>query len=110
MKLKAAVMYGSRTCEHDVSIISGLQAADATERAGHEVTRVYIDRDGAWYVGAALKDIETYKHFDVTKVTRVLPVGEKGKLTLLKYPDGKKLLFGSDKTVIGVCEIGRAHV
>ena len=27
MKLKLAVIYGSRSCEHDVSIISALQAA-----------------------------------------------------------------------------------
>ena len=105
MKLNAAVMYGSRTCEHDVSIISGLQAAEATERAGHTVTRIYIGRDGTWYVGEALKDIEFYRHFDAAKVTHVLPVGEKGKLTLLKYPDGKKSLFGSDKTVIDICDV-----
>ena len=37
-KLRLAVLYGSRACEHDVSIISGLQAAEAAEKAGYQVT------------------------------------------------------------------------
>ena len=40
MKVNLAVIFGSRTCEHDVSIISGLQAVGAAEKAGMNVTIV----------------------------------------------------------------------
>jgi D-alanine-D-alanine ligase-like ATP-grasp enzyme len=47
MKVNLAVIFGSRTCEHDVSIISGLQAVQAAEKAGvtpHQV-RHYRERN-----------------------------------------------------------------
>ena len=54
MKLKIAVLFGSRTCEHDVSVISGMQAAGALNPGEYEVERVYLSREGAWYVGCLL--------------------------------------------------------
>ncbi|MEA4898555.1 MAG: D-alanine--D-alanine ligase family protein [Christensenellaceae bacterium] len=104
MKLNLAVTYGSRTCEHDVSIISGLQAADAARGAGYQVTLVYIDRGGAWYAGEALWDMALYRDFDPAKVTRVLPLGEDGKLVLIRYPEEKKVLFGSGRAVVAACD------
>ena len=48
-KMNIAVFFGSRSCEHDVSIVSALQCMEATKAAGFEVTPVYISRDGLWY-------------------------------------------------------------
>ena len=45
-KMNIAVFFGSRSCEHDVSIVSALQCMEATKAAGFEVTPVYISRDG----------------------------------------------------------------
>ena len=84
MKTNLAVIFGSRTCEHDVSIISGLQAAHAADTSRYQVTPVYIGRDGAWYTGQALMDIAFYTHFDASKVTRVRPEAEGNRLALYK--------------------------
>ena len=100
MKLNLAVVFGSRTCEHDVSIISGLQAAQAAEKAGYTVTVVYIGRDGKWYIGDALKNAEFFKKFAPEKATHVLPMGEDGKLLLMEYPTDKKKLFGGGKNIL----------
>lgn len=72
-KLNVAVIFGSRSCEHDVSIISALQLIEAAKTAGFEVIPVYISREGLWYTGAALEQIETFRAFnpmgkDVTRV------------------------------------------
>ena len=93
MKLNIGVVFGSRTCEHDVSIISGLQAAQALDRESYDVTLIYIGRDGRWFLGDALKDIKFYPAFDETKVAQVFPAGENGKLVLYRL-GGKKKLFG----------------
>ena len=66
--MNLAVLYGSRTCEHDVSIISAVQLMDAAEEAGYQVTPIYITREGEWYTGQALRDISVYKTFDPTDV------------------------------------------
>ena len=47
-KLNIAVIFGSRSCEHDVSIISALQLIEAAKTAGFTVTPVYISRGGPW--------------------------------------------------------------
>ena len=71
--MNIAVFFGSRSCEHDVSIVSALQCIEATKAAGFEVTPVYISRDGLWYTGAPLENIETFREFNpMTKgITRV---------------------------------------
>lgn len=104
-KLRLAVLYGSRACEHDVSIISGLQAAEAAEKAGYQVERVYIDRQGRWQMGPALKDMGFYQAYDPAKVTRVLPLGEGEKLVLIKYPTQKRSLLAPGRQVAAVCDV-----
>ena len=63
-KLNIAVIFGSRSCEHDVSIISALQLMEAAKTAGFAVTPVYISREGLWYTGEALDKIETFREFN----------------------------------------------
>ncbi|MBQ2834505.1 MAG: D-alanine--D-alanine ligase [Clostridia bacterium] len=63
-KMNIAVIFGSRSCEHDVSIISALQLIEAAKTAGYAVTPVYISREGLWYTGDALMDIETFREFN----------------------------------------------
>lgn len=63
-KLNIAVIFGSRSCEHDVSIISALQLMEAAKAAGFTVTPVYISREGLWYTGEALTSIETFREFN----------------------------------------------
>ena len=72
-KMNIAVIFGSRSCEHDVSIISALQLIEAAKTVGFNVIPVYISRDGLWYTGEALDKIETFRDFnpmgkDVTRV------------------------------------------
>lgn len=63
-KMNIAVVFGSRSCEHDVSIISALQLIEAAKSAGFDVTPVYISREGLWYTGEALEKIETFREFN----------------------------------------------
>ena len=63
-KMNIAVLFGSRSCEHDVSIISAMQLMEAAKTAGFGVTPIYISRDGMWYTGDALFNVETYRDFN----------------------------------------------
>ena len=99
------VIYGSRTCEHDVSIISALQAAQALDKKKYNVTYIYIGREGTWYTGEALADVKFYEHFDPEKVTRVLPAGENSKLVLFHLPEKKKLFGGVAAERVAVLDV-----
>lgn len=84
MKLRVAVIYGSRTCEHDVSIVSALQAMDNLDKNEYDVVPVYIARDGQWYTGQLLRNIAFYSAFRPQLVNHVAPVmSDDGKLTLM---------------------------
>ena len=99
------VIYGSRTCEHDVSIISALQAAQALDTKNYNITYIYIGREGTWYTGEALADVKFYEHFDAARLTRVLPAGENGKLVLYHLPEKKKLFGGAAAERVAVLDV-----
>lgn len=56
-----AVLFGGRSVEHDVSIVTGHQIMQALPAEQFTVVPVYITRDGAWYTGDALKGLEQYQ-------------------------------------------------
>ncbi|MBN1249269.1 MAG: D-alanine--D-alanine ligase [Anaerolineae bacterium] len=51
MKLKVAVIFGGRSGEHEVSLVSGQSVMRALDPQKYEVIPVGITRDGAWIVG-----------------------------------------------------------
>ncbi len=104
-KTRVAVLYGSKSCEHDVSIISGLQALKALDSEKYEGFPVYLGRDGAWFVGDKLTNMDVYKKFNASAFTRVLPSGENGKLVLRAWPTDKKTLFGKSCEVVKTADV-----
>ena len=104
-KMNIAVFFGSRSCEHDVSIVSALQCIEATKAAGFNVTPVYISRDGLWYTGEPLENIETFREFNpMTKgITRVTLDGTANAGDLWAWPPQRAGLFA--KVPAPLCHI-----
>ena len=48
-KKKIAVFFGERSFEHDISILTGLQAINAVDSTKYDVFPVYIDINHNWY-------------------------------------------------------------
>ncbi len=59
-KQVVAVLFGGRSVEHEVSVISAHQVMDALEVAGYELLPVYIDKKGAWFAGKGLYNLKQY--------------------------------------------------
>jgi D-alanine-D-alanine ligase len=59
-RLTVGVIFGGRSVEHDVSIVSAHQAM-AVLAEDHAVVPIYITREGRWYTGEALNDLEVYR-------------------------------------------------
>ncbi len=55
------VFFGSRSVEHDVSIVTAHQVIQALQSAGHTVVPIYITRKGSWLTGAGLFDLKNYQ-------------------------------------------------
>ncbi|MFN2526819.1 MAG: D-alanine--D-alanine ligase family protein [Actinomycetota bacterium] len=83
-RMKVGVIFGGRSVEHDVSIITAHQVmAQLAER--HDVVPIYITREGRWLSGAALNDLDVYRtarYADVGDEAHIAPLAGSGGLTV----------------------------
>lgn len=59
-RLRVAVLFGGRSVEHEISVISALQLMMAIDPAKYEALPVYISPSGTWHTGEALLDRSFY--------------------------------------------------
>ena len=97
MKIRVGLFFGGKSVEHEVSIISAIQAFNAFNREKYNVIPVYITKNNELYTGEAVGKIEEYRNIPalIKKSTRVVMVNEGNKTKLVCYPMKK---FG-DSTV-----------
>lgn len=62
------VIFGSRSVEHDVSIVTAQQVMQALSPQKYEVIPIYITRDGRWVTGPGLRDLNTFKVDDISEM------------------------------------------
>lgn len=88
MKIKLALLFGGKSVEHEISIISALQAAQNLDREKYDVLPIYISKDGVMYYSEKTGDIEAYK--DIKKLIagsrQVSLVRNGNRVELIKHP------------------------
>ena len=67
MKIKVGVIFGGESVEHEVSIISAIQAMNKIDEEKYEIIPIYITKDREWYTGEMLKDIDVYQDLSLIK-------------------------------------------
>ena len=60
-RTRVAVLFGGRSVEHEISVITALQLMQAIDPEVYDVTPVYIAPNGLWFTGAALLERSFYK-------------------------------------------------
>ena len=88
MKIRVGVFFGGKSVEHEVSVISGLQAYNSFNRDKYDPIPIYITKDNEFYTGEAIGDISNYKNIPslLQKSIRVFFMCEKGQVQLIRYP------------------------
>lgn len=61
MKIRVGVFFGGVSVEHEVSIISALQAVNSMDKEKYDIIPVYIAKNGSMYTGDELLAIENFK-------------------------------------------------
>lgn len=91
MKIKVGVFFGGKSVEHEVSVISGIQALKAFDREKYDAIPIYITKENEMYTGEAIGEIENYKNIPalLKKSIRIFCICEQGKLNLVQYPEKK---------------------
>lgn len=97
MKIRLGVMFGGKSVEHEISIISAIQAIGYINREKYDVVPIYITKNNEFYIGENIGNIESYRS-DLKKLLsesqRVIPVSDENKVKLIKYPMKK---FGKNE-------------
>ena len=73
MKLRVGVIFGGKSVEHEVSVISALQAIDSLDKSKYDIVPIYVSKNKDLYTGKELLKIEKYKDLEsVKKVSRLV--------------------------------------
>lgn len=96
MKIRVGVFFGGKSVEHEVSVISGLQAFNTFDRTKYEPVPIYITKENELYTGEPVGDIANYKDISalLKKSIRVFLMCEGSGVKLIQYPAKK---FGSSE-------------
>ena len=94
MKTTIGVFFGGRSVEHEISILTALQAMYAIDASRYNVIPIYISKEGRWYRGEPLMSVSNYKDMTALKsrCEEVYMNPEYGDYNLYRR---KKPLFGS---------------
>ena len=99
MKTNVAVFFGGRSVEHEISVISALQAINAFDADKYNIIPVYISKQGRWYTGSNLPELKNYRNLDrlVAEAEEVFMRPEYGDYNLYKVNTG---LFSKKNPVV----------
>ncbi|MEZ5351390.1 MAG: D-alanine--D-alanine ligase family protein [Bryobacteraceae bacterium] len=97
-KQTVAVLFGGRSVEHEVSIISAHQVMDALEVAGYDLLPVFLDKGGAWYAGRGLYNLRQYANpgfypTELRDAHRVSLSPDPSIRQMVMHPNGAKGFF-----------------
>ena len=84
MKLSIGVIFGGRSLEHDLSVLTAIQAMDNIDKERYEVVPIYITKDLTFYSGGMLRYIDSYKDFRLIEryAVKVNLINRNGKFIL----------------------------
>ena len=88
MKITVAVLFGGKSVEHEISVISAVQAMGYLDAEKYELVPVYITKSGKMYTGEKLTKIENFKNIKslLADCRQVVLTNLDGRCVLLPYP------------------------
>ena len=88
MKTRVAMLFGGKSVEHEVSVISGIQAILSMDTDKYEVIPVYMTKKNEMYIGEDIGNIEAYKDINalLSRSQRVIMINENGHVKLTGFP------------------------
>jgi D-alanine-D-alanine ligase len=71
-KTTVAVIFGGRSVEHEVSIVTGHQVIRGFDPERYEIVPIYVDREGRWFTGDPLLELKNFQN-EVVSLSGVQP-------------------------------------
>ncbi|MEN8173913.1 MAG: D-alanine--D-alanine ligase family protein, partial [Chloroflexota bacterium] len=120
-KLKVGLIFGGRSGEHEVSLLSARAVLNALDQDKYEVTEIGITHDGVWLIGENILDSFVHGKMEhLTPVTLLPDPTRRGLLAIQSSQHGETLIpsqqfdvifpilhgtYGEDGTIQGLFEM-----
>lgn len=91
MKKKVAVIFGGRSVEHEVSVITGIQVIENIDNDKYDIIPIYIDKKGKWFTGDSLKEFKNFKDENLNDLQEVILSPKAGDNNLYYHPENTGL-------------------
>lgn len=94
---KVGVIFGGRSVEHEVSVITGMQIIENIDKTKYQVVPIYITKEGKWLTGECLLDFKNFKNNNLKDAKEIFMTPSHGNFNLYANPEevglfGKKIL------------------
>lgn len=95
-RVRVGVIFGGRSVEHEVSVVTAMQAMAALPPDRFTAVPVYIAKSGRWYTGGHLRSVEAFQDVDrvVEGATGVVLPPQPGQVHQLVELGGRRGLLG----------------
>ena len=82
--MKIGVIFGGRSVEHELSVITAIQAMDYIDKNKYDIIPIYMTKDLQFYAGGMLRYIDSFKDFNLIKryAKKVCFVNNNGRFIL----------------------------
>ncbi|MBQ7373177.1 MAG: ATP-grasp domain-containing protein [Clostridia bacterium] len=78
------VFFGGQSCEHDVSVITGVMTLNAVDKSEYNPIPVFVSKSGEWFTGDNLRDLSIYKNLKTDGLKKCLLLPSDDRLYYLK--------------------------
>jgi len=85
-KCRVGIIFGGRSVEHEVSIISAHQVMEVMDKNKYEIVPIYITREGVWVTGKKLLNLNNFKNFDLTGTKKAFIAPDTSIRSLVRHP------------------------
>lgn len=87
--IKVGVIFGGESVEHEVSIITAVQAMNFIDEKKYEIVPIYINKERNWYTGQALREMSSYKDLSlIPSLAKEVVLTKKGDEFVLQKKNG----------------------
>ncbi len=88
MKIKLGVIFGGRSVEHEISIITANQAMSNINQDKYEIVPIYISKKGLMYTGNELLDLKSFRDMNklVNGLTQISLINDGNTINLVRFP------------------------
>lgn len=88
MKVKLGIFFGGKSVEHEIAVITAIQAYSSIDKEKYEIVPIYISKTGVLYTGEHLFELEQYRDIDklLEKCTKVTLINDGKEVKVIRYP------------------------